>query len=84
MFVFSLNRLIKWVVSKIVIDDHMENKRINNKLPPHKRKIMPHISDLQIPRFKAGAIGAIHEAAEIFLLGAFNCNSSFRYFDISQ
>ena len=79
MFLIS-KRLIKWVVSKIIIDQHMEKKRINDKLPPHRRKVMLKISDLQIPRFEAGAIGCLHEAAEIYRLCMF-CFHFFRFFN---
>ena len=70
-FIFFNKRLIKWVTSKVVIDEHMERKWVNDKLLRHERKRLPVIEDLQLPLFQPGAIGCLHEAGEAYLLGLF-------------
>ena len=60
------------VASKIIIQDWQERKRINAKLPANQRKhVEESIDDLQLPMFRADAIGAIHKAVEAFAVGQY-------------
>ena len=62
------NRLIKVVTSKLIIDDWMQCKQINDALPPEQRRddLEKSIEDLQLPMFQSVAIGCLHEAVEAF------------------
>ena len=64
----NYSRLIKAVTSKLIIDDWMQHKRINDALPPEQRHtdIKKSIEDLQLPMFQSAAIGCLHEAVEAF------------------
>ena len=63
-------RLVKAVTSKIIIDDWMQHKRINDALPPGQRRvdIENSIEELQLPMFQSTAIGCLHEVSEAFLV----------------
>ena len=64
----NYSRLIKAVTSKLIINDWMQCKWINDALPPEQRRddIEKSIEDLQLPMFQSTAIGALHEAVEAF------------------
>ena len=52
---------------KIVIEDWMQKKKINDALPADRRqKIESSIDELQLPMIWADAIGALHKATEAF------------------
>ena len=59
------------MTSKVIIDEHMERKWVNDKLPRDQRKKLPEIEDLQLLLFQPGAIGCLHEAGKAYLLGLF-------------
>ena len=63
-------RIIKAVTSKIIIDDWIQCKRINDALPPEERRddVENSIDELQLPMFQSVAIGCLHEASEVFLV----------------
>ena len=64
----NYSRLVKAVTSKLIIDDWMQRKRINDALPPEQRRddIEKSIEDLQLSMFQSTAIGCLHEAVEAF------------------
>ena len=66
----NYSRLIKAVTSKLIIDDCMQRKQINDALPPEQRRddIEKSTEDLQLPMFQSAAIGALHEAVEAFAI----------------
>ena len=63
-------RLIKAVTSKLIIDNWMQRKRINDALPPEQRHddIENSIEDLQLSMFQSTVIGCLHEASEAFIV----------------
>ena len=63
-------RLIKAVMSKVIIDDWKQRKRINDALPEEERRtdVENSIEELQLPMFQSAAIGCLHEATEAFLV----------------
>ena len=63
-------RLIKAVTSKIIIDDWMQRKRINDALPADQRRadVENSIEELQLPMFQSAAIGCLHEVSEAFIV----------------
>ena len=64
----NYSRLIKAVTSKLIIDNWMQGKWINDALPPEQRHddIEKSIENLQLPMIQSAAIGALHEAVEAF------------------
>ena len=64
----NYSRLVKAVTSKLIIDDWMQCKRINDTLLSGQRcdDIEKSIEDLQLPMFQSAAIGCLHEAVEAF------------------
>ena len=63
----NYSRLVKVVTLKLIIDDWMQQKRVNDALPPEQRHdIEKSIEDLQLPMFQSVAIGCLHEAVEAF------------------
>ena len=64
----NYSRLVKSVTSKLIIDDWMQRKRINDALPPEQRHddIEKSIEDLQLPMFQSTANDCLHEAVEVF------------------
>ena len=63
-------RLIKVVTSKIVIDDWIQRKWINDTLLPEERHVdvEKSIDKLSLPMFQSATIGCLHEACEAFLV----------------
>ena len=69
---------MKSVTSKVVIDDWMEGKRVNDCLPANERKqIEKSIDYLRLPCFQSSVIGALHKAGEAFLVCKYMYNISF-------
>ena len=66
----NCSRLIKAVTSKIIMDDWMQRKRINDALPEDQRHpdVENSIDKLQLPMFQSVANGCLHEAGEAFLV----------------
>ena len=58
------------MTSKIIIDDWMQRKRINDALPEEQRRndVENSIEELQLPMFQSVAIGCLHKASEAFLV----------------
>ena len=64
--------MIKYVASKVIIQDWEERIRVNASLPVAQRKVVEAtVEDLQLPVFQSAAIGALHEASEAFLVGQY-------------
>ena len=61
-------RLVKWVTSKIVIDNYKSRKKINDALPRRDRRDIGTISDLKLPMFQGAAIGCLQEASEAYIV----------------
>ena len=51
------------------VDEWETMMRENELLPDDKKKDVPNLEDMQVHNWQASAIGALHEAAEAYLLG---------------
>ena len=69
----NYSRLVKAVTLKLIIDDWMQHKCINDALPPEQRHddIEKSIEDLRLPMFQSVAIGCLHEAVEAFAVSKY-------------
>ena len=60
------------VTDQMIIEDWETRKEINDALPKHEHQKIEKEEELERPMFQANAIGALHEAAEAYLLSKKN------------
>ena len=62
-------RLVRLIETCLVVDEWERMERENSILPDDQKKEIPKLENMTVHNWQASAIGALHEAAEAYLLG---------------